>query len=88
MCYCNDTLKINPGGITRLVMSSAAHVMLLQGLRHMEPWKQGRTIDDNLVWFTLHALGNAVIVGYAWGDTLHLLTHPLDVFDASEDHTQ
>jgi hypothetical protein len=66
MCYCNDTLKINPGGMTRLVMSSATHVMSVQGLRHMDPWNQVRTIDDNLVWFTLHSLGNAAIVGYAF----------------------
>ena len=62
--------------------------MLVQGLRRVEPWKQGRPIDDNLVWFTLHALANAAIVGYAWGDTLHLLAHPLDAFGASEGRTQ
>jgi hypothetical protein len=60
----------------------------VQGLRRVEPWKQGRPIDDNLVWFTLHALANAAIVGYAWGDTLHLLAHPLDAFGASEGRTQ
>ena len=66
----------------------AAHGVLLQILRRLEPWRQGAPIDDSLVWFTLHAVANAAIVAFAWRDTLHLLTHPLDAFGASEGRTQ
>ena len=62
---------------------------LLRVIRAREPWKSGNTpIDDNLVWFTLHALANAVVVAVALPDTVYLLTHPLDAFGESEGLSQ
>jgi len=41
-------------------------------------------LDPNLVWFALHALANAVVCGYAWGDTVHVLARPAAAFRPSE----
>ena len=64
-------------------------MILLAVLRTREPWKNGsKPIDDNLVWFTLHAIANAAVVVLALPDTCHLLSHPLDAFGESEGLTQ
>jgi hypothetical protein len=79
-------------GADRLVLSDCAgrvaHVLLLRVLKQREPWKSGAPVDDNLVWFTLHAIANAVVVALALPDTLHLLMHPLDAFSESQGLTQ
>jgi len=71
-----------------LVGLCVAHLVFIRMLRLFEPWKSGKTIDDNLVWFTMHALANAVIVFYAFQDTLHVLANPLEAFSDSACLTQ
>jgi hypothetical protein len=70
------------------LVAPSAHLLLVKALRQLEPWKSGKPIEDNLIYFTLHALANAVIVALAFEDTFLLFSRPLEAFSPSAGLTQ